>query len=256
MTHSQPACGQFVWYNLVTNDPVAAAAFYGPLFGWTTRDLHIGASYSATTLRSGEHEIGGLVRADTSPAYWLPLLGVDNVEAALSEAGRRGGMVMPPAADLHGVVSLPTVIDPTGGKVCLAPASGSANLLAEAAIPGHFCWSELLANDPGRAADFYGALLGWTTVERDLGDQGRYWLFRRGDRDLAGMTELPGGTGRPSSWLPYVQVVNVEESAALAAELGGVLVTPPGDVPGRGRSAVVEDPGGALLAVFALTVAA
>jgi len=256
MTHSQPACGQFVWYNLVTNDPDGAAAFYARLFGWTIRDLHIGGSYAATTLRSGDCDVGGLVRAETGPAHWLPFLGVEDVEAARSEASRRGGSVEPAEADLPGVVCPPVVVDPTGARVCLAPASGTATHLTAASIPGRFCWSELQTDDPERAAAFYGALVGWTTSARDLGDAGRYWLFRRGDRDVAGMTELPVKPKRASRWVPYVQVVSAEETAALVVELGGAIVTPPGDVPGRGRSAVIEDPGGARVAVFALTVAA
>jgi predicted enzyme related to lactoylglutathione lyase len=256
MPHSQPTPGQFIWHNLVTNGPDAAVAFYGRLFGWTTRDLHIGGVYAATTFRSGEHDVGGLVRAGSGSSQWLPFLAVGDVEGALSEATRLGGRVMPPPADLSGVISLSFVLDPTGASFIPAAAAGSANQLADAAMPGRFCWSELLTTDAARAAAFYGALAGWTTSEWDLGGERRYWLFRRADRDVAGMIQLPDGDGRPSCWLPYVQVVSAEETAALAAELGGAVVTPPGDVPGRGRSAVVEDPGGARVAVFALTVAA
>jgi hypothetical protein len=256
MIQSQPASGHFVSYNLLTSDPEAAAAFYGGLFGWTTSELRIGGVRHATTFRSGEHSIGGLVRADAHPSHWLPFLGVHDVEAVLLEACRLGGRVMPPREELSEGVRLSTVVDPTGATFCPAPAASSASHLADAAIPGHFCWSELLTTDPAGAAAFYGALLGWTTSEWDLGGQGCYWLFLREDRDVAGMMQLPGDAGRASCWLPYVQVVSAEDTAELAAALGGAIVTPPGDVPGRGRSAVFEDPGGARLAVFALTVAA
>jgi uncharacterized protein len=256
MTHSQRPAGQFVWYNLLTSDADAAVAFYGGLFGWTTRDLHLGGSYAATTFRSGDHDVSGLVRGGAGPSQWLPFLAVEDVEGAVAEASLHGGRVLPASADLSGVVSLSIVLDPTGAPFCPVASAGLSNHLADAAIPGHFCWSELLTTDPARAAAFYGALAGWTTSEWDLGEEERYWLFRRGDRDLASMMQLPDGAGRPSCWLPYVHVVSAEDTASLAAELGGAIVTPPGDVPGRGRSAVVEDPGGARVAVFALTVAA
>jgi predicted enzyme related to lactoylglutathione lyase len=28
--------GDFIWYELMTSDPDGAAAFYGPLLGWTS----------------------------------------------------------------------------------------------------------------------------------------------------------------------------------------------------------------------------
>jgi predicted enzyme related to lactoylglutathione lyase len=256
MSQSQSTSGQFVWYNLLTNAPDAAVAFYGRLFGWTTRDLHVGGSYAARTFRSGDHDVGGLVAAGSGPSFWLPFLAVDDLEGAVSEASRLGGRVTAPPADPSGVASLSVVCDPTGARFCPAPATGSSNPLAEAAIPGRFCWSELLTTDTERAAAFYGAVAGWTTSKWDPGGEGRYWLFRRGDRDLAGMVRLPDEAGLGACWLPYVHVVSAEDTAALAEEFGGAIVTPPGDVPGRGRSAVVEDPGGARVAVFALTVAA
>jgi len=258
MPHTDPPFGQFVWYNLVTNDPAGSATFYGGLFGWTTRDLHVGGSLAATTFRSGDHDVGGLVRAAAGAvsSQWLPFLGIENVEAAVADARRLGGEVQRAPGDGPPAGPAAVVLDPTGAAICLAAGVGSPDPLADAAMPGHFCWSELLTHDPVRAAAFYGGLVDWTTVEWILGDEGPYWLFRRGVCDVAGMMRLPDGAGHASFWLPYVQVVSAEETATLAEEFGGTIVTPPGDVPGRGRSAVVEDPGGARVAVFALTVAA
>ena len=31
--------GAFSWSELMTSDPTAAAAFYGPLFGWTVQTM-------------------------------------------------------------------------------------------------------------------------------------------------------------------------------------------------------------------------
>ena len=95
-----------------------------------------------------------------------------------------------------------------------------------------------MTDDPDGAAAFYEALAGWTRVERHRGQEGRYWVFRHGGRDVAGMVQEPERRG-PSCWVPYVQVVSAEETAALAQVLGGTIITPPGDVPGRGRYAVL-----------------
>jgi uncharacterized protein len=258
MPHTQPARGQFVWYTLTTGDRPGSASFYGRLFGWTVRDLHAAGAPAATTFRSGDRDVCGLVVASRSdrPARWVPCLSVNDVEAAVSRARQLGGELAPPPGDEIDRGRLVTVLDPSGAPFCPAAAAGELDPLADAAMPGHFCWSELLTADPARAAAFYGALFGWTASERDLDGEERYWVFRQGDRDVAGMMQAPGGAAAASCWLPYVQVVSAEDTAALAEEAGGQIVTPPGDVPGRGRSAVVKDPGGALVAVFALTVAA
>lgn len=207
MPHSRQVLGQFVWFSLAAQDPGRSLAFYGSLFGWTAHDLHVGGVSAVTVFRSGDHDVAGLVSVGQGPSRWLPFLAVDDVAASLSNARRLGGAVEPPSPG----GPLATVVDPTGAAFCPAAAGGPSDPLADAAIPGHFCWSELLTTDPARAAAFYGALVGWTATEWDLGDQGRYWLFRRGDHDAAGMVPAQGRGERASCWLPYVQVVSAEE---------------------------------------------
>lgn len=256
MPDNPPVPAEFVWYDLATVDRPGAVAFYGGLFGWTTREVHLGPARAATTFRSGDHDVGGLVIVESGCSRWLPFLGVENVETVIAAAGRLGGSVASPSAPGSRDEPAPIVLDPTGAAFCPVPMGEPADPLGDAAMPGHFCWSELLTCDPGRAAPFYEALFGWTAAEWNLGDQGRYWLFRRGDRDVAGMMAVADSWKRESFWLPYVQVLSAEDTAGHAVELGGRILLPPGDVPGRGRFAVIEDPGGARVAVFALTEAA
>jgi uncharacterized protein len=196
-----------------------------------------------------------VIPVDRRQSLWLPCLEVESIDAALESLARAGGSLAadPAAADDR----YPTVVDSTGASFCLTvqPGVATGEVHAGAAIPGRFCWNELSTADPDRAAAFYHAVAGWTHAEWDLVEEGRYWLFRRGGRDVAGMMEVPDGRG-PSYWVPYVQVESAEATAALAVDLGATVVVEPRDVPGGGRYAAVRDPAGALIAVFALTVAA
>lgn len=51
-------------------------------------------------------------------------------------------------------------------------------------------------------------------------------------------------------WLCYVAVGNADESVRTARELGGTVVADPFDVMTYGRMAILNDPGGATLAIW------
>jgi predicted enzyme related to lactoylglutathione lyase len=253
--YRQPAAGSFACHHLATTDPDAAAAFYGTLFGWTVREIRAAGSLGATTFRSGDADVAtsGPRLAATTLACWLPCLAVCDVESTAADAERLGAALERPAAGSSGT---PVVVaDPAGARFGITRDHPGRVPGGDAAAPGRFCWTELRTDDPDGATAFYHALAGWTGVERHHRGEGRYWVFLHGGREVAGMVQEPNARP-PSCWVPYVQVVSAEDTAELAQDLGGTLVTPPGDVPGRGRYAVFRDPGGALVAVFALTDAA
>ena len=52
---------------------------------------------------------------------------------------------------------------------------------------GRIVWTELATPDPGAAAAFYAAALGWTckTIPSPMG-QGEYHLYSNGDGEVAG----------------------------------------------------------------------
>ena len=119
--------------------------------------------------------------------------------------------------------------------------------------PGTFSWTELATFDHDAAAAFYASLLGWKGEETAAGDAGSYSMMRVGDRDVAGMYEMPEeqrAAGTPPAWLSYVTVEDAEATSARVAELGGRVVTPAFDVMDAGRMALVQDPQGAMLALW------
>jgi predicted enzyme related to lactoylglutathione lyase len=56
--------------------------------------------------------------------------------------------------------------------------------------------------------------------------------------------------GAPPQWLSYVAVESADAAAQSAAALGARTLKPPTDIPGIGRFAVLQDPTGAVFAVF------
>jgi uncharacterized protein len=112
---------------------------------------------------------------------------------------------------------------------------------------GRFCWNELVAGDEASAKRFYASLFGWTT-EAFGGGEG-YTLFKKGEERVGGMMKCPK-PGRPSHWLPYVLVDDVDATVTRTRDLGGNVVVEPFDVPTIGRMAVLVDPQGADIAVI------
>ncbi|HJU84589.1 MAG TPA: VOC family protein [Holophagaceae bacterium] len=114
----------------------------------------------------------------------------------------------------------------------------------------HFIWPEVSTTDAGRAAAFYGALLGWT--DNPVMDGGYHLMFKDG-MDAAGLYQLMPeqlARGVKPRWLNYVGVASADAAAARAKELGGTVPNEPFDVPGVGRMAVIQDPTGATFCVW------
>jgi uncharacterized protein len=118
--------------------------------------------------------------------------------------------------------------------------------------PGTFCWVDLSTSDLAAARDFYGGLFGWTT--RDMGGPGMpYWMIDLGGRDLGGMLTLPESqraAGIPPHWLPYIAVADATATIALVREHGGASLVDPSPVGDAGFTAVVQDPQGAMFALW------
>jgi uncharacterized protein len=244
------ATGVFVGHHLETETPADAASFYLKLFGWTTREIRVAGSPGEITLRSGDADVATVGPLSTHGAGWLPCFAASDPQGMAAEARRLAAW--PPAEDLPGGCA---VTDPTGARfavvgLALVPPHG-----VDPNIQGRICWTELRTDDPGAAAAYYRGVAGWTAVERHGGQEGRYWVFFGDGQEVAGMTEPLEARGY-SCWVPYVLVESAEETAELAADLGGSIDTPPGDVPGRGRFAVLRDIAGARIGVFASTDAA
>lgn len=113
---------------------------------------------------------------------------------------------------------------------------------------GKPCWYELSTTDPGGAARFYGAVLGWQVA--DAGMPGfDYRIATSGDDMVAGM--MAGqGPGAAPLWTVYVTVTDCDRAAKAVARAGGAVRQEPTDIPGTGRFAVLSDPQGASFGIL------
>ena len=69
---------------------------------------------------------------------------------------------------------------------------------------------------------------------------------------IAGICHARGSNaGLPPTWLVYITVEDVDASAQTCRELGGEVVAAPRDMGEMGRFCVIQDPAGAIAALFA-----
>ncbi len=119
--------------------------------------------------------------------------------------------------------------------------------------PGTFSWVDLATTDAAAAKSFYTGLLGWEMEDTDAGGGAVYTICRVGGDAVCGLYEMPDdmrAAGVPPSWMSYVTVGDADAAASLAQELGGRAIDDAFDVLDVGRMAVLEDPHGAVFAVW------
>lgn len=117
--------------------------------------------------------------------------------------------------------------------------------------PGTFCWPELATSDAGGAKEFYGALFGWTFSDTPMGDAGVYTTLKTEGRDAGALYQQgKEQAGMPPHWGTYVAVASADQAAVNAVALGAKQLMAPFDVMEAGRMAVLQDPQGAIFAVW------
>src|ERR1700704_2787351 len=119
--------------------------------------------------------------------------------------------------------------------------------------PGTFCWVELATTDTGAAKKFYSGLFGWTIEDRPVSPEMVYTMLNLDGKNAGALYPLDKekqAQGIPPHWLSYASVANSDETAAKAKELGATIIVPPFDVMTFGRMAVIQDPTGAVFALW------
>jgi uncharacterized protein len=116
--------------------------------------------------------------------------------------------------------------------------------------PGTPCWVDLSTPDLDAAAEFYGALFGWSVVEDENAEQtGGYRVATLRDEAVGGMMKLMQ-EGQPPAWSTYICVEDADATAAKAREAGGTSMVEPMDVLDYGRMAFLLDPTGAAVGTW------
>lgn len=119
--------------------------------------------------------------------------------------------------------------------------------------PGTFCWVELGTSNSEGAKKFYTDVFGWASNDIPIGPNMIYTMLTQDGKDVAALYNLTDemtAQGIPPHWLSYIYVEDADQSAAKAKELGGTLMKEPFDVFTVGRMAVIQDPAGAVFALW------
>ena len=247
----------FVWYELMTTDDQAAAAFYSDVVGWTAADAGMpGMRYAVLSM--GETHVGGLMalpqeaRDGGAQPGWMGYVGVVDVDAHAKQLEQAGGKICHPPEDIPGVGRFASVMDPHGASFCLFQGKDGELAPAHApGTPGTVGWHELSAGALDPAWDFYSGLFGWTKDHAmDMGPGGLYQLFATGGEAVGAMMTKPEQLPHPA-WLFYFRVTELDAAVARVMAGGGQLLNGPMEVPGDEWIAQCSDPQGAMFALVA-----
>jgi len=112
-----------------------------------------------------------------------------------------------------------------------------------------FFWYELMTSDAEAAIRFYGDVVGW--IAQPFGGERTddpYHVVSGSAGPLGGIMRIPAGAkdcGMSPWWGGYIGSADVDADAQRLNDAGGKVMRAPEDIPGVGRFAVMNDPGGA-----------
>jgi hypothetical protein len=257
------------WVDTSQPDPQAALPFYRDLFGWEFEDVMPEASegqYFIGRIRGGDvAAIGSIPEGAPSMAMWNTYIWVDSAEETADRVrGAGGGVVMEPF-DVMDAGRMAVLADTEGVtfNVWQAKDHKGATVVNE---HGSLNFNGLVTRNPEGAKAFYGAVLGWETLE--LPGSVMWTLPGYGDHLEArspGLRQQMAQMGAPNGFIDVVAALNpiadddadtpahwsvtfaadnADATAARASQLGGKVVAGPFDAPWT-RLAVIKDPQGA-----------
>jgi predicted enzyme related to lactoylglutathione lyase len=119
--------------------------------------------------------------------------------------------------------------------------------------PNTFCWPELTTTDGAGAKKFYEEVFGWELTDNPVGPDVVYTMATLRGKNVGAMYEMNEEQRRqhlPPHWLSYVSVESVDDMLAKAKKLGGNVTVEAMDVFDVGRMAAVQDPQGAVFALW------
>lgn len=116
-----------------------------------------------------------------------------------------------------------------------------------------FCYPELATTDTAGAKKFYAALFGWDMKSEEIGPDMVYTMGTQKGKNVSGMWEINDEMkkmGIPTHWLQYVSVDSVADMTKKAVGLGAKVMREPMDVMDIGKMSVLQDPTGAVFALW------
>jgi predicted enzyme related to lactoylglutathione lyase len=249
--------GGFIWYELMTADRDAAAAFYAKVLGWSVTHHSGSLNYSQITAPDGD-AVGGMLPlnadmiAHGAKPGWFPYIHADDVGAELEALKAAGGHVFMDQTLPVGRMAM--VADPQGVPIYLmkpVPPAGQPDAVSRAFNPGaegHVTWNELLTPDPEAAEAWYTSRFGWARLgAMPMGAMGDYVFLGHGDDRFGALMKAPEGS--QPQWKIYWRTGDIDAAAARVTEAGGTVTNSPHQVPGGDWVVQALDPEGVFFGV-------
>lgn len=116
---------------------------------------------------------------------------------------------------------------------------------------GTIGWHDLTVENADEVRDFYAGVVGWEPAPVDMGGYNDYTMAPPGGDPVGGVCHARGSNeGLPVQWLMYVTVADADAGARRCVELGGKVLAGPKSLGTTARYCVIEDPAGAVLALY------
>jgi predicted enzyme related to lactoylglutathione lyase len=246
--------GTFSWTDLSTTDPEAAKTFYSELLGWNVVDMPAGDDNVYSMADIGGKSVAAISaqpqqqRDAGVPPMWNSYITVQSADDSATKATQLGATVHAPPFDVLDVGRMAVVQDPQGAFFCIwEPKRHIGAGLVNA--PGALAWDELASPDLDGSQQFYSELFGWQIEPVQSSPEMEYRRIKNSaGHNNGGMRPvMPPGT--PPHWLVYFGSEDIDAALAKAEQLGGKKLTDAMDI-GMGKIAVVQDPQGAVFALY------
>jgi uncharacterized protein len=257
--------GSFIWYELMTPDPDAAAAFYASVIGWkianhSDADPASGGMDYRMIVRNDGGMAGGVLKltdemtaAGASPC-WMPYFYVPDVDAEVAAIEAEGGKLLMPATDLP-VGRIAMLHDPQGVPIYLmnpiappdAPADAQSDVFDENAVQ-RVRWNELASRDQEGSMAFYATHFAFEYNDKmPMGGMGDYCFISHHGQTLGAIMRKNWDT--PVLWDFYFGVPSVTVTKRAIESNGGTVMSGPMQVPGGDWIVFGTDPQGARFGV-------
>lgn len=257
ITSSPPTSGgDFIWYELMTNDPDGAKAFYDEVVGWKIDSQSQFPNGYRMIGRSDGKYAGGILpltddmRQHGARPTWLGYVHVADVDRTSADIEQDGGKILM-KHDIPDVGRVAMVTDPMGSPFyIMKPIPPANDPSAKSDVfstnqAQHVRWNELSTTDQDRAVNFYSRHFGWTQEgEMDMGEFGKYRFIQANGVGIGAVMRKPPQLP-VSLWTYYFGVEDINRAAAAVTAGGGQIMHGPMEIPGGEFSLNGMDPQGA-----------
>jgi len=119
--------GEVAWTELFTRDVSRAKQFYGTVFGWTY-DSFVMEGYEYTVAKTPDAAVVGISPVEVGPlnttqAYWLSTIEVEDVDAAVETAAGLGAAIIQQPKDVPNIGRFAVMRDPNGAAIAMLQAA-------------------------------------------------------------------------------------------------------------------------------------